>query len=173
MQTRRIFISRALALAGAFTVSSLAMTGCSFSVAGMLNTILSALQSILKVAAPNAPWLASLQAAIGALQNAETQWQSGGAVAIVEDALNTVEAVLAVIPLTAAFSPLIDVIVAAIEAVINYFAPAPSAVAKVLKDPHRGRAVLNHPHVLQTYQGAFKDQFNKVAADIAMPQCQI
>lgn len=154
------------------------LTGCAFSVTGMLNTILSTLNSILSVAEKNAPWLPGLQAAIAQLENAEATWKTGGASAIVIDALNTVEAVLAVVPLTTAYSPLIDVIVAGIEAIINYFNPPAvqltHARSTMGNNPHVGHVTLDKPGFRHpTYQGAFKAQYNSTAVGIGLPQAAI
>lgn len=152
--------------------TSLAMEGCSFSVKGMLNTILDSLNAILKVAEPNASWLPGLQNAITALQQAEAQWENTGTVSIIEDALNTVAAVCAVIPLTELYSPLIDVIVAGIEAVLNFFAPATVKLA-IKGNPHQGRVTLNKPHFAQTYQGAYRGQWNDTARGLGLTQALI
>lgn len=167
---RRSFLKMSgsgLAIA-ALTPTGLFMSGCSFSVTGMVNTILNALEAILKVAEPNASWLPSLQSAITALETAEQSWQTTGTITVIEDALNTVAAVCAVIPLTEVYSPLIDVIVAGIEAVLNYFSPAGVATMKAVADPHLNRVVLKKPHAFQTYQGAFKDQFNETARGLGL-----
>ena len=156
---------------------TLPIAGCAFSVKGMLNVLISAVESILKVAT-GATWVTELTNALTALQQAEASWTTGGVVNIVIDALNTVEAVLAVIPTTAVFSPLIDVIVAGIEAILNYFNPSPASLAKpratARTNPYVGVVKLNrtsftHP----TYQGAFKAQFNDAAEAVGLPQAKI
>jgi hypothetical protein len=155
-------------------VAALVMTSCTFNVTAMLNTVISATQAILKVAAPTDPWAAQLSAALTALQQAETSWKAGGAIAVVEDALNTLVAVTAVIPLTAPYSALIDVLVAGVDAVLNVIEPTPQVKAmkaKLASNLHYGRiplakASLRHP----TRQGAFKAQFNAVAKGIGLPQ---
>ena len=157
-------------LAAVSTLALLPVTGCAFSVTGMLNTIISALSAILSYVGASQPWAASVQAALTALQNAIAQWKAGGASTLIIDALNTVEAVLAAIPLTAVYSPLIDVIVAGIEAIINYFAPAKLSNAQ---NPHRGHVILMKPTALQSYQGAFKAQYNNAAVGVGLPQLKV
>lgn len=152
-------------------------TGCTFSVEGTINVIIQAVGGILSFVGGSAPWVADLQAALTALQTAETQWKAGGAVALIIDALNTVEAVVAVIPFTMVYSPLIDIIVSGIEAVINFFAPQSMkftrARATEQNNPHKGRVPLKTPGFAQTYQGAFKQQFNDAATGLGLSQLKI
>lgn len=154
-------------------------TGCAFSVTGTINVIISAISGILSYVGGTAPWVADLQAALTALQNAEANWKAGNTSALIIDALNTVEAVLAVIPLTAIYSPLIDVIVAGIEAIINYFAPPATAMvlskprATILNNPHKGRVTCKQPHLLQSYAGAWKAQYNDVATGLGLSQLRV
>src|ERR1700683_3502283 len=87
----------------ALFAATLPVTGCSSAtVVNEVNTILTEATNVLVVADPGAPWIASLQAGIASLKTAEASWQGGGAVQDVIDALNTIEAITAVIPLTAA-----------------------------------------------------------------------
>ena len=92
---------------------------------------------------------------------------------IIIDALNTLEAVVAVIPFVAVYSPLIDVLVAGIEAIINYFNP-PSVALKVARnDPHRGRVQLIAPHFLQSHQAAFAAQWDTAAESAGLVAAKI
>lgn len=163
MQTRRIFLRRLIAatsLAIASGATTVTIAGCSFSVKGVLNVIISAVQGLLKVI-PASALATSLSNALNALVQAEATWTSGGAPAVIIDALNTLEAVVAVIPFTAVYSPLIDVLVAGIESVINYFVPATSVTATArFNDPHRGRVQLAQPHFLESHQAAIAKQWN-------------
>jgi hypothetical protein len=164
-----------------FTVALLPITlplaACSFSVSGTLSVIIGAVQGILKYVAGSAPWATDLSAALNALQQAEATWQSGGAVAIIIDALNTLEAVCAVIPLTMIYSPLIDLIVTGIEAVINYFNPPVASLSRpratLLTNPHMGRIALKTPGSFETQQGSFKQQYNDVATGLGLTQLKI
>ena len=162
MQTRRIFLRRLIAatsLAIASGATTVTIAGCSFSVKGVLNVIISAVQGLLKVI-PASALATSLSNALNALVQAEATWTSGGAPAVIIDALNTLEAVVAVIPFTAAYSPLIDVLVAGVEAVINYFVPATATVTAKFDNPHRGRVQLAQPHFLESHQAAIAKQWN-------------
>lgn len=152
-------------------------TGCAFSVSGTLSVIISAVQGILKYVAGSAPWAQELSAALNALQSAESTWQTGGAVVIIIDALNTLEAVLAEIPLTMIYSPLIDLIVTGIEAVINYFNPPAATLAKpratLQTNPHMGRIHLKNPGTFETPQGSFKQQYNDAATGLGLTQLKV
>lgn len=125
---RRDFVKRVTAIGVVLIASpaALVMEGCTVNVTALLNTVLDAGEAIIKVAEPNAPWLQSFESALAALEQAEAQWSAGGAVQIVISALNTIEAVLAVIPVTAVYSPLIAVLVAGIEAVLTALFPQPA-----------------------------------------------
>lgn len=161
---------------------SLALEGCSLDPKALINTVLTAAEAILKVAEPNATWLAPLQAAITALQQAELQWSAGSAVQIVIDALNTIQAVLAVIPVTEVYSPLIAVLVAGIEAALTYFVPPQSAhvnsksIRMRVNNPYlSSRRVELKPRSFfhPTYQSAFKAQWNELADALTLKQCKI
>jgi hypothetical protein len=180
MMDRREFGKMSLAGIAIASLSSF-MTACAINAKALLNTVIAAVQAVLKVAAPTEPWVAQLSAALNALVTAEeASWTAGGAVTIVIDALNTIANVCAVIPLTAVYSPLIDVLVAGIDAVLAVLVPPAGAKLKVMAiaNPHRGRVVINTPRrfagvQLQTEQGAFKGQWNDLATQIGLPQAKI
>ncbi len=170
---RRLFLKAAAVTGAAATLP--AIEGCGTSEAeNAINTVLKEAAAVLAVAVPGAPWLAQLQQAIAALMMAEQQWSNGGPVQIVDDALNAIVAITAVIPPTATYSPLIDVLVAGIEAVLALL-PAPvNSVATKLSveqmqkitpavNAHLGRYRLksywNHP----TPAGKLKANWNEVA----------
>jgi hypothetical protein len=137
------------------------MTGCNSSqVINEINVVLTETATVLSVADPNAAWVPELQKAVAALKTAEASWQSGSTVQLVIDALNTIEAITAVIPQTAAYSPLIDVLVAGIEAILAAL-PA-STTAKVSMNSHLGRYTLVK-HWYRTPAGNFKANWNDVA----------
>jgi hypothetical protein len=143
------------------------ITGCSVNIKALLNTVLDAAAAVIRVAEPNAPWLPELTAAIAALKQAEASWQSGAPADVVIAALNTVEAVLAVIPMTAKYSALIDVLVAGIEAVLAALSPNQGATSPHLAmnpNVHRNRVALKKPHIFQSEVGAFKQQWNEVVS---------
>jgi hypothetical protein len=142
---RRSFLISGAALS--VVPSGLLLEGCTASIVDLINTVLNAAANVLVVAEPGAPWVAQMQQAIVALQQAEQSWQAGGAVAVVIDALNTIEAVCAVIPFTAQYSVLISVLVAGIEAVLALFPAQAVQVSKAkiaVPNPYIGRFTLVH-----------------------------
>lgn len=172
---RRSFFKAAAVTGVVATLPTL--EGCGLSqVENAINVVLKEAAAVLAVAEPGAPWLVPLQKAIADLMTAEQQWQNGGAVQIVDDALNTIVAITADIPLTAAYSPLIDVLVAGIEAVLALL-PAPvSPVSVATKltveqerkitaggNPHVGRYQLKNSWDHPTPAGKFRANWNEVA----------
>lgn len=146
------------------------------NVKSLINVLITSIQNILKVAT-GAPWAADLSAALAALQSAEQNWSAGGAVTLIDDALNTVTAVLAVIPLTAVFSPLVDIIVTGIEAVLAVLPITPSVTklrGALSANPHHGRIALNKTNWKhETPQGAYKAQWNGICKQIGLPQAEM
>lgn len=164
-------IRKTLATVLVFAVMTMTVpftTGCTPSqVINEVNTVLTEATNVLVVAEPGAPWVPQLQAAVVALKTAEATWQSGGTAQIVIDALNTVEAITAVIPMTAVYSPLIDVLVAGIEAVIVALEPTvPPAQLKVritrTANPHVGRVTIPH-QAFHSRSTDFKVMWNDTA----------
>lgn len=133
-----------------------------------INTILQQAAAVLAVVEPNAPWVAEFKNAIAALMVAEQQWQTGGTVQIVIDALNTIVAITAVIPLTAPYSPLIDILVAGIEMVITALVPsaAPPATVKATRqgNPHVGAYAIPH-RTFHSQSSTFKWCWNQAAVE--------
>jgi hypothetical protein len=176
---KKLTAGAAIALASGATVVT--VEGCAFNITDAINTVLNSALAILKVADPSATWVGSLASAIAALQQAETSWQAGGTSTIVIDALNTIEAVLAVIPVTAPFSPLIDILVSGIEAVMAAFGltavltPAASLKREtIVNSPHYNKAVLNGPSFRHpTWQGAYKAQWNAKAVALGLSAARI
>ena len=170
---RRNFLK--VSVAGAVLATAPTLEGCTSSeVVNAINTVLKEAAAVLAVADPGAAWESELQQAIGALMTAEQQWQSGGAVQIVDDALNAIVAITAVIPLTAVYSPLIDVLVAAIEAVLALLPAAVSSVAtKLTREQMEKSSATGNSHIgrykMKTYwdhptvSGRFKCNWNDVA----------
>jgi hypothetical protein len=156
----------AVLLAG--TMPVMATAGCSGSeVIGEINVVLSEATTVLAQAAPGSSWIAPLKAAAAELQTEEAAWESGGTVAKVDAALNTLSIVLAAIPLTAVYSPLIDVLVAGIEAVLAALpaSTAPGAqktMVTVAENPHAGRYTLVM-HWYHSPAGNLKANWNGVA----------
>lgn len=152
-------------------------TGCSTaSTVNEINIVLTQATNILAVAGPGATWVPQLQTAIAALKTAEAGWQSGGPIQNVENALNTIVAITAVIPLTAKYSPLIDVLVAGIEIILENLpggaavavAAAPTSgvsahvAAQVVSNPHLGRVTIKH-HFMHNRTKEFKAAWNDAA----------
>jgi hypothetical protein len=163
----------AVLLAG--TMPVMATSGCSGSqVINEINVVLNEATVVLAQADPGAPWIAQLKSAISGLEGAESTWKSGGAVAIVDDALNTLTVVLALIPLTAVYSPLIDVLVAAIEAVLALLPVSTSMTVRVrlMQNPHAGRYVLVN-HWYHSAAGNLKANWNSVAKAHGLKQMVI
>lgn len=178
--TRRGFgkLTGAGMLALAFGASIFA-SGCALTpanVKALVNILINSIENILKVAT-NAPWAANLAVALAALQSAEQNWSSGGPITLIDDALNTITDVLAVIPLTAVFSPLVDLIVSGIEAVLAVIPVTPAVTnmrASLSTNPHHGRMVLNKPSWKhETPQGAYKAQWNGTCKQIGLPQAEL
>lgn len=170
---RRFFIKSATA--GVATLGfapSLLLTGCAFSVEGMLNTIISAAMGVLQYVDPS---LASgIQKAVTDVQTAITNWKNTGVVADLEQALNALVVIMGDIPLTAVYAPLVGLIVSGVEAVINYFGSA-QAKAKLaaIRNGYVGMIPLTPPHAFQTHQGAFKAQFNALAKSLGLTKAVI
>lgn len=164
--------------------TSALMSACSGeSVQTALNTILSSIIAILGVADKTASWYQALVNAFAALKGAETGWQAGGPVVLIDDALNTVSAVLGEIPVTAIYAPLIAILVAGIEACLALIPqPTPAAAAKSF-NAHAQRAANNHfygkvaldkPSLLHpTHEGAYRHQWDSTAKAIGLPQAKI
>lgn len=181
---RRKFLAKlvsATAIALAAGATTVTIDGCAFNIEDAINTVLNSALAVLKVAEPGASWTSALGSAIAQLEQAETQWQAGGAATIVVDALNTIEAVLAVIPATAGYSPLIDILVAGIEAAMSAFgltaqfsAAALNKRATVVNSRHYKAAVLQGPSFIHpTWQGAYKHQWNSEAEALKLPAAKI
>jgi hypothetical protein len=153
----------------------LGMVGCSVNVSALMDAVISSTQAILNVAAPNDPFAAQLKSALTAFQTAKQQWQAGGTIAKVDDAMNTLMAVLAAIPATAQYSALIDVAVAGIEDVLPYLPLSTQKVvmAKLQSNPRLGKVSLKRSVRHWTLQGAYKAEWNKTAKRIGLPQATI
>lgn len=172
--TRREFGCNTV-LAGVALAFVPSLEGCTGNeVVSLINTVIESALAVIGVATPDASWLGPLTNAVAALKQAETTWVAGGAVTIVEEALGTIEDVLAVIPLTAVYAPLVAVLVAGIDAVLN--ALPTSAVTSRLRassNPYHGRVALKKPHLFQTRVGAYKSQWNTTAKAIGLTGAEI
>jgi hypothetical protein len=170
MFNRREFFKRGVCSgAAAWVVSpfiTIEMVGCSASeIESAINTVLQSGESVLKVIDPSSAWFNTLADAIAALQQAESGWQSGGAITLVSDALNTIEAVLAVIPFFEPYAVLIEILVAGIEACLALIpSSAKSLKLRATANPYRGITTLRKPHFLQSTAGAYREQWNNAAS---------
>lgn len=175
MNRRRFVLSSLMAVV---SFAAFGLTGCSIteaSVKSLLKVLITSIENILKVAT-GAPWAADLSAALAALQSAAAGWTVGSATTLIDDALNAVTAVLAVIPLTAVYSPLVDIIVAGIEAVLAVLPMTPAVTrlrGTISTNPHHGRIILNKTSLRhETPQGAYKAQWNGICKQIGLPQAE-
>jgi hypothetical protein len=146
---------------------SLLLEGCvSTGVVNLINTVLDAAGNVLKVIEPNASWAQQFTAAVQALKTAEATWQNGGAVTIVDDALNTLLAIANVIPIDAPYAPLIAVLVAGIELVLGALpvnaTTSLKSNATITMSPYYGKVVIKSKF-LETRAGAFKRVWDGVA----------
>lgn len=154
---------------------SLLLGGCTpQQIEGDLNAVLDAATNVLLVVSPNASWVTSFQNAVGALKTAEATWTAGGTKVVVTDALNAIMAVTAAIPISASFSPLIDVLVAGVETVMSFFPASTTATAQAL-NPH----VTAHSHVviehkfMRSRANDFKATWNKTAISHGLSKATI
>ena len=165
---RRSFIRNTGVATGVVLIApSILMQGCvSSGVVNLINDVLAAATNVLKVVEPNASWAASFSAAVAALKVAEASWQQGGAVTIVDDALNTLLQIANVIPQAEPYSDLIAVLVAGIELVLGALPVSTTASLKsnatITQNAYFNKVVI-HKGLLQTRAGAFKDKWNSTA----------
>jgi hypothetical protein len=139
--------------------------GCtSTDIKGLVNVVLQSIMAVIEVAEPNAPWLNEMKNVYTALHDALNNWTAGGAVQILIQALNAVVAVCAVIPQTAVYAPLIAVLVAGIEAVLNALpiSQQPAHMQTAANNNYIGRVALNKPRWYQSRVSAYKEQWNAV-----------
>lgn len=141
-----------LLLMGTMTVPT---TGCTpTQVVAEVNVVIDQATNIIAVADPGASWLPQLRQAVASLKAAEATWQGGGVVNVVISALNTVEAIVAVIPQTAAYAPLVAVLVAGIEAILIAFEPQQPAAAKKAS---RAMVANSNPYIGRAKVASVKD----------------
>lgn len=157
---RRQFLATSSATAA--TLLLMPTIGCTDNPIAIINTVLDSAAAVITVAEPGAPWVAQMQAAITTLKNAEASWKSGSAVTIVVSALDTLAAVAAVIPFTAIYSPLIDILVAGIDAVLAALPLSTKARLSDQHNPRAGRTALKRPHALESHVGVYKKQWNDI-----------
>jgi hypothetical protein len=172
---RRMFL-KSSGIAGVAVVgpaSLLTVEGCSTAtLKSYLNAVLDSAEKILALSSSTDSWFITLSNAIAALKATEANWDASTAVSAVISALDTLEAILAVIPVTSAYSNLIDLLVSVIETILTTFVKTNKVSVKVNAlaqgNPHRGRVPLRDTHFLQSKVGAYKSQWNEIAADIGV-----
>lgn len=170
MINRRMFLKSSATAVIALPLSTTLLEGCTASeLEGYLNTVLTAAQNILGLSSSADGWYTDLVDAIAALKATESSWNGTTVVSAVIAALNTVDAVLAVIPFTATFSPLIDLLTTAIETILTTFITTKSMALRMTRNPHAGRTALKVPHIFQTKVGAFKTQWNDIVVGAQLP----
>lgn len=172
MLNRRSFLKSSATAIVALPFASTLLVGCSSAdLKNYLNVALDSLVSILSLTNSTDSWYAGLVSAINALKATEGTWTAGTVTADIEAALKTAEAVLAVIPVTAAYSPLIDLVVTAIDTILSLFvkpSPAVSVKAKT-SNPHRNRVSLKKPGTLQSKIEAYRQQYNDIVVGLQLP----
>lgn len=146
------------------------LEGCSTdTLKSYLNVVLDSAEKILALTSSTDSWFVSLTNAIAALKATESSWNFSTAVSSIISALDTLEAVLAVVPVTENYTKLIDLLVSAIELILTTFVKTGkmSVMVKAVSqnNPHRGAVPLRNPHFLQSKVGAYKSQWNEIAED--------
>lgn len=167
---RRFFLTRGLsmtaAVALAVSIPMSLLNGCAVNPEELLNAVVTSAQGLLKVVG-NEPWAPQLSTALSSLVAAEASWKSGGPITVVEDALGTIMQIVAVVPITAPYSPLVDILVAAIDGILAVL-PQGGGQVSARVNAHIGRARLKKPHVFQTQVGAYKKQWNDEATSLGL-----
>jgi hypothetical protein len=171
-------VSRRAFFGGSLALSSLVLAGCNTqTIVNDVNAVLDAAVSVIAVADPTASWLANLKDSVVALKSAEGTWQNGGAKIIVIDALNTVAAICAVIPITAPYAPLVAVLVAGIDSVISLFGPTLASTTNTSSNIHALLSAPDNPYrttnkvtldnsPFRSSTGNFRHTFNSTAKQL-------
>lgn len=155
---------RALALV-ALLVSTLCVTGCKPTASQVSADGAALAQSLNAIAAletqqGNAALASQLGEAAKALTAATANWQTGSAVADINDAATLAEIALAAIPTTAAFAPLVPIAVAAIDALLANVGGSTTATSSpAVGSVHAATPKLQH-RVLRSPEGDFKAAWN-------------
>jgi hypothetical protein len=177
---RRSFLKTS-GIGGAALVAApalLSMEGCTAStLKSYLNTVLESAKKILALGSSTDSWYTTLSDAITALEGTEASWNGSTAVDVIVSALDTLEAVLAVIPVTSAYSALIDLLVTVIETILTTFVKTSATPVKLKAlaqaNPHRGLVALKDPHFLQSKVGAYKSQWNDLADGLGLAKAKL
>lgn len=168
MLTRRDLLKRGslVGMAALATPALLTLEGCPIS-QSQLVALIGELQSGFNAILPylktvDAATAAKVQALLTDLQSDVATWTSGSSIAIIEQIVNDIVAALALFPVTAAYAPLIALIVATAEGIITLLvpnsAPAPAPAPAGIRAMARAR----YPHPPKT-AGGFRKEWNRVA----------
>ena len=171
LKLQAAFLSLILVLGVSFSL--LPTTGCTPSTAAIAadgNAVATALLSIAALEQPLNPTLAQqLTTAAGALKQATANWTTGSPTADINSAAVAVEAVLAIIPVTAGFAPLVAVAVAALDVVLAnlpHQTPVSMEAVENTSNPYHTPAHkyhLSRSPLHPTWNGAFKHAWNSKA----------
>lgn len=118
-----------------------------------------------------------LDAAAAALVAATSNWTTGSPVAVINDAAQAIEALLAAIPSTAPYAVFVGIAVAALDILIGNLATQPTQTASTVANakavllhidslpanPWRGKAQI-HRHVFEGPRAAFIGTWNDAVA---------
>lgn len=151
------------------------LTGCNLSVSDLINAVLDSAAAIVTVMEPGSYDALTFKNAVMSLTQAVTAWKSGSAISDVVQALAELENVTNIIPLTAIYSPLIDVLVAGIDAVLNTIQATslPTVRVGLAVTKRSGRIALDKPHAFQSRAGAYRHQFNRLTMHLGFKNVQI
>ena len=155
-----------VALAGGLLVMP-SLTGCTVSpteIAADGLAVANAFLAVAKILAVSNPNLAAqLTTAAQALENATANWTTGSTLALINDAAQALEAVLAVIPQTAVIAPLVAIGVAALDILIANVGVTTVTATSQAANPYRGAAKIHH-RFGRSPEGDFKSAWNGVVA---------
>ena len=119
-------------------------TGCSPSqVENQINVLSQQITGLLAVAEPGKAWVVDLQKELPLLAQTEASWKAGGSVQDVINVLNEIELIVAVVPSTAVYSPLIDLIVTGADMVLAKFLPTITPATPVTSSAKMGAMMVN------------------------------
>lgn len=131
-------------------------------------TALTNIANVYSVTAPAAA--AQLKTYAADILSVTANWNSSTGIALFNSAANGAEIILAGIPQTKDFAPLIPIAVAAIDILVANLNPAATAPATLQAhvlaapqgNPYRGRATIKH-RMLRSPEGDFKATWNETA----------
>lgn len=140
--------------------------GCNGNLSGLINAVLSSASAVINVMEPGSELATDFSNAVKQLTQAVATWKNSGVVADITQALGVLMNLAATIPFTATYSPLIDILVAGIDAVLAAIPQTGATMnirATIQGNARHGRVGLMKPHFAQTQGGAYRSQWNNVA----------